>query len=343
MPELVEVENYRRILLRLRDVDTTDSHHHHLCFQRTSQVFPTMRSGFLTLVEFKSVENCHLHDVERKGKLLRMILKQCSRCIDSTKKHNVRTHESNRDHEETSQIKEYYLYLHMGMTGIISSPDNIPSLESQSKKSYPPDHTHLIMKVSDQLQVAFSDPRRFGGIGLGHDSSLGRQWREIALDAMDPDLSLDGLVGKTKGIKSLLLDQKAVLSGVGNWIADEVLYQSKIHPNQTMLTHEEVSLLKDRLKNILIVGNQCLERCEMFPNEWIFHHRWSKGKSVGLKDAKGRSIAFINSGGRSSAVVPSIQKLMKRRGSTDKEKKRENTKTMIIEDLPPSKKRARNT
>jgi formamidopyrimidine-DNA glycosylase len=303
-----------------------------------------MRSGFLTLAEFKSIENCHLHDVERKGKLLRMILKQCSRCTDSTKKHNVRTDESNKDLEEKSQINEYYLYLHMGMTGIISSPDNIPSLESQSKKSYPPDHTHLIIKVSDQLQVAFSDPRRFGGIGLGHDSSLGRQWREIALDAMDPDLSLDGLVGKTKGIKSLLLDQKAVLSGVGNWIADEVLYQSKFHPNQTMLTFDEVSQLKDRLKHILKIGNGCLEKRHAFPNEWIFHHRWNKGKNAALKDTEGRKITFVKSGGRSSAIVPSVQKVQQRGGdgSAYKETKRESRKSAALPSKN-SKKRIRNT
>lgn len=339
MPELLEVENYRRILLRLRDSQTTDCHRH-LCFQRTSETSPVMRSGFLTLADFELIQKCYLHDVKRKGKLLRMILKSCSRCIDSKKLHN-RKHVSKKEEEESIQMKEYSLYLHMGMSGIISSPDNIPSLESQSKHNYPPDHTHLIIKLSDQLQVAFSDPRRFGGICLGHDSKLGQQWKEIAVDAMDPDLCLDGLVGNSKGIKSLLLDQKSVLSGVGNWIADEVLYQSKIHPNQAILTPEEVSILKERLKHVLKIGNECLERQHAFPKEWIFHHRWSKGKNTDLKDVEGRKISFIKSGGRSSAIVPSIQKLQYRKyneSACKENKKRSSRNNAAL----PSKKRSRN-
>ena len=31
-------------------------------------------------------------------------------------------------------------------------------------------------------------------------------------------------------VKSVLLDQEKLVSGVGNWVADEVLYQSGIHP-----------------------------------------------------------------------------------------------------------------
>lgn len=342
MPELLEVENYRRILLQLRVSKTTDSHCH-LYFQRTSQTLPVMRSGFLTLADFSLIKNCHLFDVERKGKLLRMILKTCSRCLYEKKEH-FRKHIPKKEEEELTQPKEYHLYLHMGMSGRISSPDNIPSLESQSNNNYPPDHTHLIIKVSDQVQVAFSDPRRFGGVGLGHDSILGRQWNQIAVDAMDPNLSLDALVGKSKGIKSLLLDQKYALSGVGNWIADEVLYQSKIHPNQTMLSFDEVSQLKDRLKHILKIGNGCLEKRHAFPNEWIFHHRWNKGKNAALKDAEGRKITFVKSGGRSSAIVPSVQKVQQRGGdgSAYKETKRE-SRTSAALPSKNSKKRIRKT
>ena len=32
-------------------------------------------------------------------------------------------------------------------------------------------------------------------------------------------------------IKAVLLDQERVVCGVGNWVADEVLFQSGIHPS----------------------------------------------------------------------------------------------------------------
>lgn len=46
-----------------------------------------------------------------------------------------------------------------------------------------------------------------------------------------------------------------------------------------------------------------------FPDEWLFNHRWGKGK----KDAattlpNGEKITFLTVGGRTSCVVPSLQK-----------------------------------
>jgi formamidopyrimidine-DNA glycosylase len=46
-----------------------------------------------------------------------------------------------------------------------------------------------------------------------------------------------------------------------------------------------------------------------FPDEWLFNHRWGKGK----KDAattlpNGAKIMFLTVGGRTSCVVPSVQK-----------------------------------
>ena len=38
------------------------------------------------------------------------------------------------------------------------------------------------------------------------------------------------LSSKSAPIKAVLLDQSAVVCGIGNWVADEVLYMSRIHP-----------------------------------------------------------------------------------------------------------------
>ena len=51
-----------------------------------------------------------------------------------------------------------------------------------------------------------------------------------------------------RAIKALLLDQ-SFSAGIGNWVADEVLYQSKIHPEQPAdsLTAEQVRQLHHAL------------------------------------------------------------------------------------------------
>lgn len=77
-----------------------------------------------------------------------------------------------------------------------------------------------------------------------------------------------------------------------------------------------------------------------FPDEWLFNHRWGKGK----KDApttlpNGEKITFLTVGGRTSCVAPSLQKksgpVAGDINTASTEKMKSNTK----EKLPQSKKR----
>lgn len=311
MPELVEVENYRRLLLPLCSNTTP------LSVECSS---PTPPKVFLTEDNVASLKQSCVRDVERKGKLLRLVLEQ----------HHM---DENTQGDDLNKNSFEYLYLHMGMTGRISNPDTIPSLESLSRTdSYPPPHTHLILKLKKEnsdYEVAFSDPRRFGGVCMGQGSTLDKQWHELAMDAMNPisKSCLKALVGQSRrGVKALLLDQRAIVSGVGNWIADEILYQSEIHPDQTNLTEEEVHRLEDRLEHVLCTANECLKCGVEYPLDWIFQIRWSKSKTnngKNLSDSKGRKVIFLKSGGRTSAIVPSIQKLRSTSKRTTKAKFKE--------------------
>ncbi len=311
MPELIEVENYRQLLLTLKGVDKTNntsSPPSLLTFETPS---PTPPKNFPSQSELKSLEKCFVEEVERKGKLLRLVLREA---IDDT----------------PSKPKRKHLYLHMGMTGLIATPNHIPSLmELKDTDDFPPPHTHLILKSNDK-QVSFSDSRRFGAVSFGEP--LSTQWEEFAPDALHPDGDgnvdssssqisssslMDKLIGCKKGVKALLLDQRAIVSGVGNWIADEILYQSEIHPDQNYLTSEEVHVLKETLDFVLKTGNECLAAKTAFPDDWIFHRRWSKGRGGDTpKDAKGRSITYLKSGGRTSAIVTAIQKKRSRKSTT---------------------------
>jgi formamidopyrimidine-DNA glycosylase len=78
-----------------------------------------------------------------------------------------------------------------------------------------------------------------------------------------------------------------------------------------------------------------------FPDEWLFKHRWGKGK----KDApttlpNGEKITFLTVGGRTSCVVPSVQK---KTGAVAGDIKKEDSGEKVIGDVkekaPNSKKR----
>lgn len=48
---------------------------------------------------------------------------------------------------------------------------------------------------------------------------------------------------------------------------------------------------------------------EKFPEEWLFKHRWGKGKKNQASVLpNGNKIVFLTVGGRTSAVVPAVQK-----------------------------------
>lgn len=284
MPELVEVENFRRILLRLKSNANIPLH--------IELPSPTVPKVFPDESQIETVKRCLVKDVERKGKLLRLVLQQ-----------------TDTEFDDNTNI---YLYLHMGMTGRISTLYDIPSLESLAESdSFPPPHTHIIFTLGEE-RVAFSDPRRFGAVSLG--DPLSSQWEEFAQDALHASATLEKLVGQKKGVKGLLLDQRAIVSGVGNWIADEILYQSRIHPDQSYLSSDEVQSLQESLSLVLKTALQCLliEKKE-YPEDWLFHRRWSKGKASIPKDCNGKNVKFVKSGGRSSAIVASVQKLYPRK------------------------------
>ena len=329
MPELPEVEHYRRILQPLIVVASSSeppSVHSRLQVTiprtvPTPKVFPS-DSEWQTIVQ-----SCHVQGVQRKGKLLRLILRPHA--------------ESAADALDGKKLEPVvFLYMHMGMTGRISTPAQpIPTLTSlTSDSSYPPAHTHVILTAThNQYQVAFSDPRRFGAVSLMNHLSqqtvcpLHQQWIHFAPDILEghvppPDTHMDipllqssptdpylQLIGKTKAVKALLLDQRQVVSGIGNWIADEVLYQSQIHPDQTFLNQDQVHRIQHNLEHIVTAAIQCNIHGQEYPSHWIFHQRWSC-KNTNVLDCKGRRITFISSAGRTSAIVPSIQKKRMQKG-----------------------------
>ncbi|KAK1734683.1 hypothetical protein QTG54_014556 [Skeletonema marinoi] len=81
--------------------------------------------------------------------------------------------------------------------------------------------------------------------------------------------SNSGIVNKIanqkKVIKAILLDQRQVISGVGNWVADEVLYLECLNDGE-----------------------------EQLPEQWLFHRRWRGGGSKGTnsKDFNGKQSAL---------------------------------------------------
>ncbi|PIN06872.1 DNA-(apurinic or apyrimidinic site) lyase [Handroanthus impetiginosus] len=117
----------------------------------------------------------------------------------------------------------------------------------------------------------------------------------------------NSLSNKKIGIKALLLDQ-SFISGIGNWVADEVLYHARIHPLQTTssMSKESCETLRKCINEVIKKAIEVGADSSQFPSNWIFHFREKKS---GKAFVDGKEIGFITAGGRTTAYVPELQKL----------------------------------
>lgn len=291
MPELPEVEQFRQLLLPLVSTE------HPLMIESVGE------NNRITLTEEDLSAKYTCTDVLRKGKQLCLVLQRADDLITK------------------------YLYLHMGMTGRIRvdgvsenwggkklNGEEVVS-EKQAPKgadsSFPPKYTHVMFKCNG-FTACFCDPRKFGSCYFANDLSALDELAPDAIDCKDDDAVVPKLSNQRLGIKAVLLDQKRAVSGVGNWVADEVLYQCHIHPDQSYLTEEQAATVWKTLQNVVSLAVNCLKNHTHYPESWLFHHRWTKKKAG--KDAAGYNITFLTSGGRTSAIVAVHQKLYKSQG-----------------------------
>ncbi|HET9931424.1 MAG TPA: DNA-formamidopyrimidine glycosylase family protein [Polyangiaceae bacterium] len=159
--------------------------------------------------------------------------------------------------------------------------------------------------------IALTDPRRLGRVWLGPTPEEDRRVKRLgpdAFEALPPAKELLALFARRKiPIKAVLLDQSA-LAGIGNWIADEVLYQSRIAPHRVAasLTPVEVAALRRAIVSVLARAVKVGADHKKYPKSWLFEHRW--GGSRGAQQIGGQRIVREEVGGRTTAWVPTRQK-----------------------------------
>jgi formamidopyrimidine-DNA glycosylase len=159
--------------------------------------------------------------------------------------------------------------------------------------------------------IALTDPRRLGRVWLGSGPETDPRVSRLGPDAFDDlpaEKDLQALFGRRRiPIKAVLLDQSA-LAGIGNWIADEVLYQARIAPQRSAasLTRTEVAALRRAIRSVLARAVKVGADHKQFPRTWLFEHRW--GGTRGASQIAGQAIVREQVGGRTTAWVPSRQK-----------------------------------
>lgn len=194
------------------------------------------------------------------------------------------------------------LGIHLGMSG---------SLSACAREMVPSRHEHLVL-IMETCALVLTDPRMFGKVLFHQGDTLPDWWSNLPLQPQEASFDqshLNTILRKhpRQPLKALLLNQSE-FPGVGNWMADEILWQARIHPATPAgaLSNYKRKKLFERIKHI------CVESLRIIgtdwgdpPESWLFSHRWKRG---GFCPVTGKPLAFETIGGRTTCFSPAIQK-----------------------------------
>lgn len=206
---------------------------------------------------------------------------------------------------------------HLGMSGWIREL-GAPSgrLREHGKRPFDdedgrPRFLKLLLAAADGRRIAFTDGRRLGRLWLAEDPAKDKRIAQLGPDAFESMLTgkelLAAFAKRKAPIKAVLMDQGFV-SGLGNWLADEILYQARVAPKRlaSTLSKAEVERLRKTTLDVLQTAIDVDADSERFPPEWLFHHRWEGRR--GPTEIGGKLIVREPVAGRTTAWVPSVQK-----------------------------------
>ncbi|GAB5559363.1 MAG: DNA-formamidopyrimidine glycosylase [Synoicihabitans sp.] len=204
-----------------------------------------------------------------------------------------------------------WLGVHLGMTGELTAVE--PGQRAGK-------HDHLIIDC-ESVSLVFTDPRMFGGVRFATGPEAPDWWTKIAPSLLSSQFTKKELSAfltrrSRAPLKAVLLMQER-FPGVGNWMADEILWRAEIHPAQLAgsLTDAEISKLyreiravcRNAMKRIAGDGDYIPHDLNVgIPNSWLFNHRWKNG---GTCPRSGVPLERADIGGRTTCWSPARQVL----------------------------------
>lgn len=194
-----------------------------------------------------------------------------------------------------------WIGIHLGMTG---------KLSSESAAFTPARHDHLVLRQR-ACSLVFRDARLFGRVRFHHGKSEPEWWAttspEIVSAQFTAQFMAEFLERHARApIKAVLLNQRG-FHGVGNWMADEILWRAQIVPAV------RAGKLKPAQRAELYRATRFVARAAMRiighdfsdpPSSWLIHQRW---KTEGVCPRHRTLLRRKQIGGRTTAWCPLCQ------------------------------------
>lgn len=207
-----------------------------------------------------------------------------------------------------------WLGVHLGMSGRLFASgqreDFSPWAENAAAVPLPA-HDHLALAMDNGATLVYNDPRMFGVLRLHVGPAVPPWWASLPPPLTSPAFTpvvLRQILARHPGVllKTLLMNQN-YFPGIGNWMADEILWRMRLSPHWRAgaVSARTVPRLRKRIREVCAEALRVIgETWYPVPDDWLFNHRWHRG---GQCPRDGTALRYDTLGGRTSCWCPRCQ------------------------------------
>lgn len=187
--------------------------------------------------------------------------------------------------------------LHFGMTG---------DLKYYEDEIEQPRHERFAFHFGNGFKLGFDCPRKFARILYLEDRDA--YIKEVGLGPdvleLEEKYFLKSCEGKKGSIKGFLLNQK-YLAGVGNLYADEICYQTQVHPASSVkaIPKKKQKAIYDKMQEVIRYAVDRNAYYKDYPEDWLW--QWREADATA---PDGSAVEIAKIAGRTTYFFPKWQK-----------------------------------
>lgn len=196
--------------------------------------------------------------------------------------------------------RDIWLGLHLGMEGAL----RVEPADFAAGK-----HDHLMLRQAGRTLV-FYDHRHFGRVQFYEGAGVPEWWSKLAPSILSRQFTARAVAEflarrKRAPLKAVLLMQER-FPGIGNWMADEILWRAPFHPAALAgsLDAEDANRLWRTVRHVSRRAIEIISDDWDYPATWLFAQRWKKSGHCPRCRAALRKAEI---GGRTTAWCPKCQ------------------------------------
>ena len=208
---------------------------------------------------------------------------------------------------------DLWLGIHLGMSGELR--------REEGPEQLPRKHDHLVLRQSGRALI-FEDKRHFGRVRLHCGAEPPSWWNSLAPSVLSKEFTYERTSiflqrRRRTPIKAVLLMQEQ-FPGIGNWMADEILWRAQARPSMPagLLDEAQTRRVWEQVRWVSRTAVRIISDDWTYPPDWLFTHRWEAG---GQCPRCHMALDRATVGGRTTCWCPQCQPAASEGGSAKRQ------------------------